>query len=200
MDTPPRRGPRDEIGGAEQEIREPVLLLLVTEDALVVGMLMPSRQLDPEPLALLSYDSVGVTGVRVRTLEDGRDPEFRGDLERPACPERPSVDDVDLARDPAEASRDDCVVELEAAAVADDPVRDPRASACKRWPDVHAFGKWHVDHTRMTADVSSVTVGAGDLVPCRRADPLGADLVREAVENAEVGTGHRRGCDFGTPL
>ena len=101
----------DEVGRTEQIVRELVLLLLVAEDLGVVGVLVIGRQRDPEPLAFRGDDLVGESRVRVRTLEDRRDAEASGRLERPQRAERPDVHDVDCdPRSFGSSSRDDPVV------------------------------------------------------------------------------------------
>ena len=89
----------DEVGGPEQIIRERVLLLFVTEDLGVVGVLVIGRQRDPEPLAFRGDDLVGESRVRVRTLEDNRD--ALGERPPRACAARRAARRVRRRLDPS---------------------------------------------------------------------------------------------------
>ena len=68
--------------------RRGVLLLLVTQNLLVVRVLVALRHRDAEPLALVLHDRVAECRVCIASLEDGWDAELTSGLQRPRRPER----------------------------------------------------------------------------------------------------------------
>ena len=146
---------------------------------------MVGGQRHAEALALGAHDLVGETRVRVGALEHRGDAEPARRAQRLARALRPGVDDVDPVRQPRQRAGDDPVVQLQRALAAERPVGDPDLAARQRRADADVLGQRPVHGARHHQHVGARLGGAGGLVPGGRADPRRADLVREALQDAD---------------
>ena len=188
-----QKRPDDEVRRTQEIVRQLILGLFAGENVFLKGVLVVGRKCDVEATALVVHDLVREASVRVRPLEDCRNPKTFGGQQRVLRTERPGVNDVDFVRDARQPLRDDPVVEPERSESSDRPVRNSDVAARQ--------GRLHLDTgSQRTADGARIRQdarpGSGDpvhLIPGGRTDPVGADLVRKAVEDAKcVGHGSYR--------
>src|SRR5579884_1853760 len=73
----------DELGGTQDEVGELVFRLLACEQLGVECVLVLSRKRHADAFTLLCHDAICEARVRVRSLENTRDPKFACGFERP---------------------------------------------------------------------------------------------------------------------
>jgi hypothetical protein len=160
----------------------------------LVGVLMAGRERDAQALTFALNDFVGKARVGIGAFEDSGDAEILCGLQGFESAERPCVDDIYFAGEPAKAGGNDAVVKSESAIAAKETIGEAELSTSEGGRDMNLRRHGAIQSAGVNEEFGAGSGEAIDLLPSGVTDAGCTQLVGKAVQDPNAGVRRRFHC------